>query len=135
MDPTGEHPLRKLGPKTLVCSACKMVTARFKAKVARKIKGKWAEAKKRSTFAKLLPEACAEAGYPEQMAIIERNDEGQIIIDFNDAMSQGGGGALSIKKMGADVKKGVIEACKHLFEVEFKEALTAKLLSKPKRDG
>lgn len=135
MDPTGEHPLKKLGPRSLVCSACKMAAARFQSKVARKLKGKWKEAKKRMHFDEHLPKVCQESAYPDQLAVIERNKDGQILVDFNDAMNQGGGGALSIKKMGADLKGNVIAACKHIMEDEFKDALLARFLSRSRPDG
>eukprot|EP00747_Dinoflagellata_sp_TGD_P187690 gnl/TRDRNA2_/TRDRNA2_45587_c0_seq1.p1 gnl/TRDRNA2_/TRDRNA2_45587_c0~~gnl/TRDRNA2_/TRDRNA2_45587_c0_seq1.p1 ORF type:complete len:191 (-),score=47.16 gnl/TRDRNA2_/TRDRNA2_45587_c0_seq1:162-662(-) len=129
MDSTGEHPLKKLGPKSAVCSVCKMIGIRLQGKVVRKIKGKMKEAKKRELVAEHLPKVCAESAYPDQMAVIERNGEGQVYVDFADAMEQGD---VSIKVAGQVVTRDVIAACKHTVEVELKGALVEKLVSKPK---
>mmetsp|Transcript_30167 Transcript_30167/g.48674 ORF Transcript_30167/g.48674 Transcript_30167/m.48674 type:complete len:222 (-) Transcript_30167:93-758(-) len=128
MDPTGEHPLRKFGPKPLVCSACKTAAKQFQGKVARKIKGKWKEDKKRKTFESSLPDACAESAYPENMIVFERGS-GLTLGDMEDTM-RGGGRTLSIKRAGEKVKTEFLEACRHLLFVEFKDALLDKLMSK-----
>jgi len=133
MDPTGQHPLKKIGPRSLVCSACKMASKQFQGKVARKIKGKWSEDKKRKTFTDSLPEACAASSYPESMMVFDRG-EGQTLGDMADTMKSGGR-TLSIKKAGDKVKTEFLEACNHLLLVEFKDALLEKLLSNPKRNG
>eukprot|EP00930_Biecheleria_cincta_P076002 TRINITY_DN63201_c0_g1_i1.p1 TRINITY_DN63201_c0_g1~~TRINITY_DN63201_c0_g1_i1.p1 ORF type:complete len:227 (-),score=48.77 TRINITY_DN63201_c0_g1_i1:187-867(-) len=133
MDPTGEHPLKKIGPKSVVCSACKMAAKQFQGKVARKIKGKWKESKKKETFEASLPDSCAASAYPDSMIIYERGD-GQQLGDMADTM-RGGGRTLSIKKAGDHVKTEFLEGCKHLLLVEFKDALLNKLLSNPKKNG
>merc|ERR1719277_1803581 len=96
MDPTGEHPLNRFGPKSLVCSACKTAAKQFQGKVARKIKGKWKEEKKRKTFEDSLPDACAASAYPESMVVFDRG-EGQSLGDMSDTM-RGGGRTLSIQR-------------------------------------
>eukprot|EP00747_Dinoflagellata_sp_TGD_P063012 gnl/TRDRNA2_/TRDRNA2_153274_c0_seq2.p1 gnl/TRDRNA2_/TRDRNA2_153274_c0~~gnl/TRDRNA2_/TRDRNA2_153274_c0_seq2.p1 ORF type:complete len:232 (-),score=46.88 gnl/TRDRNA2_/TRDRNA2_153274_c0_seq2:96-791(-) len=133
MDPTGEHPLRKFGPKSLVCSACKMITKQFQGKVARKIKAKMKEDQKRKTFEAELPKACAASSYPEQMIVFDR-EQGQTLGDMADTM-RSGGRTLSIKRAGDDLKKEFLQACEHVLFVEFKDALLEKLVSNPKQHG
>jgi len=134
LDPETRHPLRRLGSKSLVCSGCKLFMKRFQTKVARKIKGKWKEGKKRKMFEELLATVCSKTGFPKQMAVIDRNDDGQVYVDFNEAMTQIGG-TLSIKKMGADVVDDLLVACEHVLQHEYKEALFERLIAKADVDG
>mmetsp|Transcript_59019 Transcript_59019/g.111193 ORF Transcript_59019/g.111193 Transcript_59019/m.111193 type:complete len:239 (+) Transcript_59019:76-792(+) len=127
MDPTGKHPLKRLGTRPLVCSACKTAVKRFETKVARKIKGKWKEEQKRKTFEASLPDACNESSYPEKMYVFDRKDgNGQF---FGDSSAMQGGGKLAVKRTGLTVKVSLLIACRHLLFVEFKDALLEKLLS------
>merc|ERR1719162_2616484 len=85
MDLTGTHPMKKLGIKTLVCSACKLTMNRFRAKVARPMKGKWEEAEKRQFFEENLANVCT---FPTQMAILDRG-RGKVYVDFQDMLTDG----------------------------------------------
>jgi len=133
MDPTGEHPLRKFGPRTLVCSACKMAAKQFQGKVARKIKAKMEASEKRKIFGAELPSACDSSTYPDDMIVFDR-EEGPTLGDMS-AVMRGGGRTLSLKRSGDKVKSEFLEGCRHLLFVEFKDALLDKLLSNPKRSG
>lgn len=133
MDPTGEHPLKRFGTRPLVCSACKAAATQFQNRVARKIKGKMKEEEKRTTFEAKLPEACAEAAYPEKMYVFDRKDgKGQFL---GDETSLRGKGQMALKRTGAQVKAEFLDGCRHLLEVEFKDVLMAKLVSNPKKSG
>merc|ERR1711957_981890 len=85
-------------------------------------------------FEENLAKVCVNASFPEQMSIIERDEKGQVYVDFEDAMGQGGK-TLSIKEMGESVKQDVVTACKFVLEEEFKSDLLDKFLVKSRPDG
>mmetsp|Transcript_85293 Transcript_85293/g.151095 ORF Transcript_85293/g.151095 Transcript_85293/m.151095 type:complete len:232 (-) Transcript_85293:57-752(-) len=134
MDATGTHPLKKFGPPSLVCSACKMATKQFQGKVARKIKKKMKEEEKRKIFEDSLPDACESSAYPESLMVFDRG-QGKLLGEIGDSMSSGGGSTLSVDRAGDELRKEFLEACRHLLFVEFKDALLQKLLKNPKLNG
>merc|ERR1719506_641594 len=128
MDKTGKHPLRKLGPQSLACSGCRMIADRFRFNLARKMRGKWKAEKKRDIFVSNLDDVCASAGFPEHMAILMHDVKGHVYIDYEDWPARGGG-ILSLSAVGPEVTADVVLACRHLVEIEFKEALLEAFLS------
>eukprot|EP00928_Gymnodinium_smaydae_P081246 TRINITY_DN6479_c0_g1_i1.p1 TRINITY_DN6479_c0_g1~~TRINITY_DN6479_c0_g1_i1.p1 ORF type:complete len:308 (-),score=43.99 TRINITY_DN6479_c0_g1_i1:239-1162(-) len=122
-------PLLKHGA-ALACSACQWSVKRFKSEVASKIRGKLSAAKRRSIFSAGVQAACAEAGFPEQMAVVEKNGN-EFYVDFKDAMGSQHG-RVSVKRMSPEVRADVVVACKHLLQDAFREALLQQMLDTPK---
>eukprot|EP00931_Biecheleriopsis_adriatica_P091724 TRINITY_DN65604_c0_g1_i1.p1 TRINITY_DN65604_c0_g1~~TRINITY_DN65604_c0_g1_i1.p1 ORF type:complete len:228 (-),score=41.51 TRINITY_DN65604_c0_g1_i1:146-829(-) len=128
MDPSGEHPLKKLGPKSLACSGCKLFADKFQFKIARKIKGHMLASEKEAKFKKYLTQVCKASAFPKDMAILKDDQEGHIFIDYEDK-DRRGGGILSLTAVGPEVTLDVVKACRHLIESEFRDALLRRFVS------
>lgn len=142
MDKTGEHPMKKLGARPQVCSACKLTMTKFQSIVARQMKGKWDEGRKRQVFEKNLAKACI---FPAQMVILDRG-KGKVYADLQGMLTDGApiGTTVQqnldtvtkqIQRMDDGVKKEIVAACRHVLEVEFKQDLLNKFLVKSRPDG
>eukprot|EP00425_Heterocapsa_triquetra_P034571 CAMPEP_0195121808 /NCGR_PEP_ID=MMETSP0448-20130528/125070_1 /TAXON_ID=66468 /ORGANISM="Heterocapsa triquestra, Strain CCMP 448" /LENGTH=206 /DNA_ID=CAMNT_0040159285 /DNA_START=42 /DNA_END=662 /DNA_ORIENTATION=+ len=125
----GGDPLRKHN-KDLACSACRMAANRFQNKVARKVKGKMSESQKRSTFKSNLDQVCVPSAFPKQAAIVEKNGK-EKYVDFQDAMANREG-KVNVRRMSPEIRDDLVNACKHVLLVEFKDALLQQVLQTPK---
>mmetsp|Transcript_15557 Transcript_15557/g.28922 ORF Transcript_15557/g.28922 Transcript_15557/m.28922 type:complete len:226 (-) Transcript_15557:20-697(-) len=111
----------KLRP-SLACAVCRMVLEKFSQEVARSIKGRMSNQKKRQIFDQRFHRACDPKSYPEKMAIAEENgNEGYV-----DA--EGARTGLTILREDAEVKSEVLNAC-NIFVNEKRGMLLESVLS------